>query len=182
MFYSQIIHESRKISLWVYSGSKIEKPHFRPFLGPFWSKNLTSKKKSHISQFSSWNKLHFAHTWTFVYMKMFAVHDCAHKNHVLMSSLCTGAKISAKTPLCQAVYKIQIRTNLQCLKSTIATFNSLFFKAIPCKLVRHWVPMSKLQTSFGESSLHVFLFWLWQGHFRTIRKVSTMLESKENYI
>ena len=116
-----------------------------------------------------------------MYTKMFAVHDCAHKNRVLMSSLCTGAKISAKTPLCQAAYKTQIRINPQCLKSTIATVNSLFFKAIPCKLVRHWVPTSKLQTSFGESSLHVFLFWLWQRHFRTIRKVSTMLESKENY-
>ena len=159
---------------------KLKNHIFGPFWVPFGLKT-SHQKKSHISQFSSWNKLHFAHTWTFVYMKMFAVHDCAHKNRVLMSSLCTGAKISAKTPLCQAVYKIQIRTNPQCLKSTIATFNSIFFKAIPCKLVRHWVPMSKLQTSFGESSLHVFLFWLWQGHFRTIRKVSTMLESKENY-
>ena len=62
---------------------------------------------------------------------MFAVHDCAQKNSVLMSSLSTGAKISAKTPLCQAVYKIQIRTNPQCLMSVITTFNSLFFKAIP---------------------------------------------------
>ena len=89
---------------------KLKNHIFGPFWVPFGLKT-SHQKKSHISQFSSWNKLHFAHTWTFVYMKMFAVHDCAHKNRVLMSSLCTGAKISAKTPLCQAVYKIQIRTN-----------------------------------------------------------------------
>ena len=64
---------------------------------------------------------------TFMCMKMFAVLDCANKNRVLML-LCTGAKISAKTPFCQAVYKIQIRTNPQCLMSAIATFNSLFLK------------------------------------------------------
>ena len=110
-----------------------------------------------------WNKLHFASARAFVYLKMFAVHNRAHKNCVLMLSLCTAAKISAKMPLCQAVYKIQIRTNPQCFMSTIAIFNSLFFKAIPCKSVQYWVPMFKLQASFGESSLHVFLFWLWQG-------------------
>ena len=75
-----------------------------------------------------WNKLRFASAQTFVYMKMFAVHDCAHKNCVLMLSSCTGANISAEKPLCQAVYKIQIRTNPQCLMPTITTFNSLFFK------------------------------------------------------
>ena len=75
---------------------------------------------------------------------MFAVHNHAHKNCVLMSSSCTGAKISAKTPLRQAVYKMQIRTNPQCLMLVIATFNSLFFKAIPCKSVQYWVPMCKL--------------------------------------
>ena len=88
---------------------------------------------------------------------MFAVHDCAHRNRVLMSLLCTGAKISAKTPLCQAVFKIQIRTNPQCLMSTIATFKLLFFKAIPCKSTQYWVPMSKLHASFLESSFHVFV-------------------------
>ena len=112
---------------------------------------------------------------------MFAVHNCAHKNCVLMLLSCTGAKISAKTPLCQAVYKIQIRTNPQCLTLAIATFNSLFFEAIPCTSVQYWVPMSKLHASFWESSLHVFLFWLWQGHFRTIGKISMMPELKENY-
>ena len=71
-----------------------------------------------------WNKLHFASARTFVYMKMFAVHDRAHKNRVLMLLSCTGAKISAKTPLCQAVYKIQIRNNPQYFLS--------FLKAIPC--------------------------------------------------
>ena len=79
---------------------------------------------------------------------MFAVHDRAQKNCVLMSLSCTGAKISAKTPLCQAVHKIQIRTYPQCLMSAIATFNSLFFKAIPCKSVQYWVPMSKLHAPF----------------------------------
>ena len=38
-----------------------------------------------------WNKLHFASARTFVYTKMFVVHNRAHKNHVLMSTLCTGA-------------------------------------------------------------------------------------------
>ena len=98
-----------------------------------------------------------------------------------MLSLCTGAKISAKMPLCQAVYKLQIRTNPQYLMLDITTFNLLFFKAIPCKSVQYWVPMSKLHASFWESSLHVFLFWLWQSHFRTVGKISTLLEPKENY-
>ena len=48
----------------------------------------------------------------------------------------------------QAVYKIQIRTNPQCLMLAIATFNSLFFKAIPGKSVQYWAPMSKLHASF----------------------------------
>ena len=95
-----------------------------------------------------WNKLRFASAQTFVYMKMFAVHDRAHKNCVLMLSSCTGANISAEKPLCQALYKIQIRTNPQCLMPTITTFNSLFFKAIPCKSVQYWVPMSKLHAPF----------------------------------
>ena len=85
---------------------------------------------------TGWNKLHFASARTFVYTKMFAVHDYAHKNHALISSSCTGAKISGKMPLFQAVYKKQIRANPQCLMSAIATFNSSFFKAIPCKLVQ----------------------------------------------
>ena len=106
---------------------------------------------------ADWNKLHFASARTFTYTKLFAVHDHAHKNHVLMSSSCTGAKISAKTPLRQAVYKMQIRTNPQCLMLVIATFNSLFFKAIPCKSIQYWVPMSKVHASFWESSLHVFV-------------------------
>ena len=112
---------------------------------------------------------------------MFAVHSRAHKNCVLMSLLCTGAKVSAKMPLCHAVYKIQIRTNSPCLMLAIATLNSLFFKAIPCKLVQYWVPMSKLHASFWASSLHVFLFWLWQGRFRNISKISTIPELKEYY-
>ena len=33
-----------------------------------------------------WNKLHFASAKTFVYTKMFAVHDRAHKNRVIMLS------------------------------------------------------------------------------------------------
>ena len=79
---------------------------------------------------------------------MFAVHDRANKNLVPISSSCTGAKISAKTPRCQPAYKIQIRTNPQCPMSAIATFNLLFPKAIPCKSVQYWVPMSKLHASF----------------------------------
>ena len=51
-------------------------------------------------------KLHFASARTFMYTKMFAVHDCAHKNRVRISLSCTGSEISAKTPLCQAVYKM----------------------------------------------------------------------------
>ena len=90
-------------------------------------------------------------------------------------------KYQQKRPFYQAVYKTQIRTNPQCLLSAIATFNLLFFKAIPCKLVWYWVPMSKLHASFWESSLHVFLFWLWQGHFRTVGIISTILELKGNY-
>ena len=96
---------------------------------------------------TGWNKLHFASARTFVYTKMFAVHNHAYKNCVLMSLLCTGAKISAKTPLYQTAYKIQIRTNPQCLMSAITTFNLLFFKAMPCKSVQYWVPMSKLLAS-----------------------------------
>ena len=41
--------------------------------------------------------------------------------------------------------------------------------------------MSKLHAPFWDSSLHVFLFWLWQGRFRTIGKIFTMPEPKENY-
>ena len=86
----------------------------------------------------------FASAQTFVYTEMFGVQDHAHKNCVLMFLSCTGAKMSAKMPFCQTVYKIQIRTNPQCLMSAIATFNLLFFKAIPCKSVQYWVPMPKL--------------------------------------
>ena len=47
---------------------------------------------------TGWNKLHFASARAFVYTKMFAVHDRADKNRVVMLSLCTGAKIAAKMP------------------------------------------------------------------------------------
>ena len=47
-----------------------------------------------------WNKLHFASARTLQFAEMFAVHDPAHKNRALMSSPCTGTKMSAKTPLC----------------------------------------------------------------------------------
>ena len=130
---------------------------------------------------SGWNKLHFAKAKIFVYRKMFVVHDCAHKNLVLISSSSTGAKISAKMPFSKAAYKIQIRTNPQCLMTAIATFNSLFFKAITFKLVQYGFLCPRLHTSFWESSLHVFLFWLWQGRFRTVGKISAMLAPKENY-
>ena len=89
----------------------------------------------------------------------------AHKTRVLMSSTCTGAKISAKTPFCQAVYKIQIRTNPQCLMSAIATFNSLFFKAIPCKSVQYWVPMFKLQHESAERAVLQYTEELFTGFF-----------------
>ena len=97
---------------------------------------------------TGWSKLHFASERTFMYTKMFAVHDRTHKNRVLMLLSCTGAKTSVKMPLCQAVYKIQIRNNPQCFMLAIATFNSLFFKAILCKSVQYWVPTSKLHASF----------------------------------
>ena len=32
-----------------------------------------------------------------------------------------------------------------------------------------------------ETAPGMFLFWLWQGHFRTIGIISTILEPKENY-
>ena len=130
---------------------------------------------------SGWNKLVFASARTFMYTKMFAVYDRAHKNRVLMLLSCTGANISVEMPLCQAVSKMQIRTNPQCLMWTIATSNSLFFKAIPCKSVQYWVAMSKLHAPLWQSSLHVFLFWLRQDRFRTVKKISTMPEPKENY-
>ena len=68
-----------------------------------------------------------------------------HTKIVYSLPSCNGPKISAKTPLCQAVYNIQIRANPQCLMLAIATFNLLFFEEIPCKSVQYWVPMSKLQ-------------------------------------
>ena len=101
-----------------------------------------------IDHSPSWNKSHFASARTFVYTKIFAMHNRAQKNPVLMLSSCTAANISAEMPLCQAAYKIQIRANPQCLILAITTFNSLFFKAIPCKSVQHWVPMSKLHDPF----------------------------------
>ena len=113
---------------------------------------------------------------------MFAVHDHAHKNRVLMSLSFTGAKISTKMSLCQGVYKIQIRTNPQCLISAIATFNLLFFKAITFKSVQYWVPIFRLDASFWESSLHVFFFWLWQGCFRTIGKISSARTERKLHI
>ena len=54
---------------------------------------LNEQKILYYKQYAGWNKLHFASAQTFVYTKMFAVHDCAHKNRVLMLSLCTGVKI-----------------------------------------------------------------------------------------
>ena len=131
----------------------------------------------------------YIHTYIYIYIciRLEQIKFCqctimhAHKNRVLMSLSCRGANISTET-LCQAVYKIQIRTNPQCLTSAVPTFNSLFLKAVPCKLVKYWVPMYKLHTLFWESSLHVFLFSLWQTvPFRTISKISTMPKPKENY-
>ena len=116
----------------------------------------------------------------FVYTKMFAVHDRAHKNRVLMASSCTGAKISAKTPLCQAVYKIQIRTKPQCLM-----LPSLHL--IHCFLKQYRVSQSNigfLRPSYMlrfERALCMFLFWFWQGRFRTVGIISTIPEPKENY-
>ena len=100
---------------------------FTKTLSGLYSHHLLFTSKLHFwIPLTGWNKIYFARAWTFVYTRMFAVHDCA--NCVLMSLLCTGAKISAKTPLCQAVYKIQITTNPQCLMSAIATVQWLFLK------------------------------------------------------
>ena len=37
-----------------------------------------------VIDLTGWNKLHFASAQTFMYTKMFAVHDRAHKIRVLM--------------------------------------------------------------------------------------------------
>ena len=115
-----------------------------------------------------------------MYTKMFAAYDHAHKNRVLMS-LCTRAQISAKMPLCQAVYKIQIRTNPLCLMSTIGTFNlSYFLKQYHVS----WYNIGFLCPSYMlhfERASCMFLFWLWQGCFRTFGKISMMPELKENH-
>ena len=129
---------------------------------------------------AGWNKLHFASARAFVYLKMFAVHNRAHKNCVLMLSLCTGAKISAKMPLCQAVYKIQIRTNPQCLMLVIATFNSLYSKQYHVSRSNIGFLCPSYMLRF-ERAPCMFLFWLWQAHFRTVRIKSTIPELKENY-
>ena len=128
---------------------------------------------------TGWNKLHFASARTFVYT-MFAVHDCAHKNRVLMSLSCTGAKISAKMPLCQAVYKIQIRTNPQCLMSVIATFNSLYSKQYHVSRSNIGFLCPSYMLRF-ERAPCMFLFWLWQDRFRTVNIMCTIREPKENY-
>ena len=99
----------------------------------------------------------------------------AHKTRVFMSLTCTGAKISAKTPLCQAVYKIQIRTNPQCLRSAIATFNSLFLKAIPCKSVQYWVPMFKLQHESAEGAVLQYTEELITGFFPLVTISAVLL-------
>ena len=92
-----------------------------------------------------------------------------------MSSTCTGAKILAKTPLCQAVYKIQIRTNPQCLMSAIATFNSLFLKAILCKSVQYWVPMFKLQHESAEGAVLQYTEELITGFFPLVTISAVLL-------
>ena len=115
-----------------------------------------------------------------MYTKMFAAYNHAHKNRVLMS-LCTRAQISAKMPLCQAVYKMQIRTNPLCLMLAIATFNlSYFLKQYHVS----WSNIGFLCPSYMlrfERAPCMFLFWLWQAHFRTVRIKSTIPELKENY-
>ena len=125
----------------------------------YWNQSNLLSQRDWTLWFTGWNKLYFASARTFVYTQMFAVYDCAHTKctHVV---IVRWIKNAAKTPLCQAVYKIQIRTKPQCLMLATATFNLLFFKAIPFKSVQYWVPMSKLHASFWESSLHasVFLF------------------------
>ena len=130
---------------------------------------------------SGWNILHFASARTFVYTKMFPVHDRAHKNRVLMPSSCTGAKISAKPPLCQAVHKIQIRTN----QPNVLCRPSLHL--IRCFLKQYHVSRSNIEflcPSYMlrfERALCMFLFWLQQGRFRTVGIISTIPEPKENY-
>ena len=113
---------------------------------------------------------------TFCQCTNFRVHEvvystCAHKNSVLISPSCAGAKISAKTPLCQVVYKIQIRTNPQCLISTIDTFNSLFCKAIPCKLVQYLVPMCYM-LRFERAPCMCFCFGCDKADLRPLVKYS----------
>ena len=125
---------------------------------------------------------------TFCQCTNFRVHEnvCSArsctKNCELMLLLCTEPKIPSKMRLCQALYKMQIRTNPQCLMQAIATVSLLFFKAIPCKSVQYWFPMSKVHASFGESFLHVFLFWLWQGCFELKKIIHSRLLQPRSHI
>ena len=129
---------------------------------------------------AGWNKLHFASARTFINTQMFAVHNRAHKNRVLMSSSCSGAKISPKTHLCQAIYKIQIRATLNVLCRPS-------WHLICCSLKQYHVSQSNigfLCPSYMlcfERAPCMFLFWLWQGRFRTVGVISTLPEPKENY-
>ena len=128
---------------------------------------------------AGWNKLHFASARTFINTQMFAVHNRAHKNRVLMSLSCSGAKISPKTHLCQAIYKIQIRTTLNVLCRPS-------WHLICCSLKQYHVSQSNigfLCPSYMlcfERAPCMFLCWLWQGRFRTIGIISTIPEPKEN--
>ena len=124
---------------------------------------------------------------TFCQCTNFRVHEDVCSAQSCTRKLCThvvivhwSRNISKEAPLPGCI-QIQIRTNPQCVMSIIATFNSLFFKAILCKSVQYWVPVFKLHASFWESSLHALLFWLWQGHFRAVSKMSRMPEPTENY-
>ena len=112
---------------------------------------------------------------------MFAVHDSAHKKSCTHVVAVHWSKTISKNAPLPAVHKIQIRINSQCVLSVIATLNSLFPKAIPCKLIQYWVPISKLHASFWERTLHVFLFWLWQGRFSFSIQMKVLKQLKLNF-
>ena len=69
---------------------------------------------------------------------------------------------------------MQIRTNPQCLMSAIATFNTLFFKAIPCKLVQYWVAMPKLQQKSAAGAVLQYTAELITG-FSPLMNVSAVI-------
>ena len=111
-----------------------------------------------------WNRLEQI---TFCQCTNFCVHEDVCHAWSYTQKLCTHvvivhwSKYISRNPLPGCIQNTD-KNQPSMSMSTIATFNYIFFKAMPYKSVQYWVPMSKLHTLFWESFLHVFLFWLWQ--------------------